>query len=440
MNLYRRIYRFLRYDVWRRTETDLSKGKRIGYMTIKTIVLSIRGYAEDELSTRAKALTYSMVFAMIPILALVLAIAKGFGFEQVIENRLYEITFLNQTNIVPVIMEFVERYLETAQGGVFLGIGILVLLWSVYSFFRNIELSFNKIWDVHKSRSYLRQFTSYITILLMIPILIVVSSGLSIFLNAAMSDSAIFITMAPLKEFFIKVLPFLLCWIIFSWMYMVIPNTRVGFWASVIPGIIMGTFFQVLQMLSIYIVVFLSRTSIVYGTFAAIPLLLMWLQWSCILTLLGAEMSYAIQNNEYFEYETDMSRMSRRYKDYITLYVVYLVVRQFEQGGTPLSTRDIAQTNRLPIKLVNNLTGRLVETEILREIYIENKEDKTFLPAIDIHQLTVGKVFKNIDRQGTEDFLQNLPEEMTLFWEKWQNLKNESSNINQLLVKDIMNN
>lgn len=440
MHTYRRIYRFLRYDVWRRTEADLSKGKRIGYMTVKTIMLSIRGYAEDELNTRASALTYSMVFAMVPILALVLAIAKGFGFEQVIENRLYEISFLKQTNVIPAIMDFVQRYLETAQGGVFLGIGILILLWSVYAFFRNIELSFNKIWDVKKSRSYLRQFTTYITILLMIPILIVASSGLSIFINSALGDSAVFTTMAPVKEFFLKALPFLLCWVIFAWMYNVIPNTRVGFWASVIPGILMGTFFQVLQMASIYIVVFLSRTSIVYGTFAAVPLLLMWLRWSCLLILLGAEMSYAIQNNEYFEYETDMDHMSRRYKDYVTLYIVYLIVKRFEQGGTPLTAREIAKANRLPIKLVNNLAERLTETEILREIYIENKEDKTFLPAIDIHQLTVGMVFRHIDSQGTEHFLQNLPEEMELFWQKWQAIKNQNNDMNQLLVKDIMNN
>lgn len=439
MNLYRRIYRFFRYDVWRRTEADLSKSKRIGYMTVKTVMLSIRGYAEDELNTRANALTYSMIFAIVPILALTLAIAKGFGFEHVIENRLYEISFLKQTNVVPIIMDFVERYLATAQGGVFLGVGILVLLWSVHTFFRNIELSFNKIWEVKKSRSYLRQFTTYITILLMIPVLIVVSSGLSIFINSTWGDSVIFQTMAPFKEFFIKVLPFILCWIIFSWMYKVIPNTIVGFWASVIPGVLIGTFFQVLQMASLYIVIFLSRTSIVYGTFAAIPLLLIWLQWSCLLILLGAEMSYAIQNNEYFEYETDMNHMSRRYKDYITLYIVYLIVKRFEWGGTPLSAREIAQANRLPIKLVNNLSSRLVEAGILREIYVENKEDKTFLPAIDIHQLTIGMVFKHIDSQGTEHFLQNIPDEMKVFWQKWQNIKDQSSDINLLLVKDIMN-
>lgn len=437
--MFKKIYRFIRHDVWLRTDAELSKGKKILYMVLKTIVLSIRGYAEDELNTRAKALTYSMVFSVVPVLAMVLAIAKGFGFEQIIEDKLNNIAFLEQTNAIPAIMGFVERYLATTQGGLFLGIGIIVLLWAVYAFFRNIELSFNRIWNVKKSRNYVRQFTAYITILLMIPMLVVVTSGFSIFLHSTLAQYSLFESMPDFKEFCIKFIPFLLCWIIFSLMYNIIPNTKVKFAASVIPGIVIGTLFQLLQMLSVNIVIFLSRTNIVYGTFAAIPLILMWLYWSCLLTLIGAEMSYAIQNNEYFEYDTEMQNMSRRYRDFITLYLTYAVVQQFEEGLLPQSAYQLAKRTALPIRLVNDMTAQLVEVGILRETYIEENIDKTYMPAMDIHKLTVAVLMERIDRQGTEDFIKNIPTEMEAVWQNWKRFKENNSdlNISNLLVKDL---
>lgn len=434
-----KIYHFIRHDLWERTGNDLSKGRKILYMFLKTIVLSIRGYAEDELNTRSKALTYSMVFSVVPILAMVLAVAKGFGFEQVIEEQLHRITILEQTNAIPDIMGFVERYLATTQDGLFLGVGLVVLLWAVYSFFNNIELSFNRIWNVKKSRNYIRQFSIYITVLIMIPVLVVVTSGFNIFVHSTVAQYSMFDAMPHFKSLCIKAIPFVVCWIIFSFMYYAIPNTKVGFVAAVIPGVLIGTLFQLLQVLSVYIVLFLSRTNIVYGAFAAIPLILTWLYWSCLLTLIGAEISYAIQNNEYFEYDAEMEKMSRRYKDFITLYLVFRIVKQFETGGKPLDSSALAKEGNLPIRLVNELTSELVELGLLQEVFVGEKEPKAFVPAFDINRLTVECVMEKIDRQGNEGFIKNLPAEVEGMWEQWEDLKEHHSEEvwKALLVKDL---
>ncbi len=434
-----KIYHFIRHDLWERTGNDLSKGRKILYMFLKTIVLSIRGYAEDELNTRSKALTYSMVFSVVPILAMVLAVAKGFGFEQVIEEQLHRITILEQTNAIPDIMGFVERYLATTQDGLFLGVGLVVLLWAVYSFFNNIELSFNRIWNVKKSRNYIRQFSIYITVLIMIPVLVVVTSGFNIFVHSTVAQYSMFDAMPHFKSLCIKSIPFVVCWIIFSFMYYAIPNTKVGFVAAVIPGVLIGTLFQLLQVLSVYIVLFLSRTNIVYGAFAAIPLILTWLYWSCLLTLIGAEISYAIQNNEYFEYDAEMEKMSRRYKDFITLYLVFRIVKQFEVGGKPLDSSALAKEGNLPIRLVNELTSELVELGLLQEVFVGEKEPKAFVPAFDINRLTVECVMEKIDRQGNEGFIKNLPAEVEGMWKQWEDLKEHHSDEvwKALLVKDL---
>lgn len=438
MASYRQIRDFLRYDVWRRTNAELtSRGKRLGYRVLRTIVLVVRGFTSKNLNVRANSLTYSLVFAIIPILAMILAVAKGFGVADLIQQQLND-SFLGETNLVPTIMAMVERYLDTAQGGVFLGVGLIILLWAVYSFFRNAESAFNEIWNVKQSRSIIRQLTTYIAIVVLIPILVVVTSGLSIFVNstvvASLPNAAFF---AQFRSGIVRLLQFVICWALFTWMYAAIPNTKVKFLSALIPGILIGTLFQLLQMLSVYIIVFLSRTSIVYGAFATLPILLTWLQWTCLLILIGAEMSFAIQNNELFEYQHDVEKMSRRYKDFITLYLLAVIIKRFEQDQPPLTAHELATHNHIPLRLVNQLLSRLVETQLLREIYIENKEDRTFQPALDTHLITIGMVFDRIDCQGTEEFLQSTPPEMQQFWQRFLQLKNEHNTLTQVRIDEI---
>lgn len=438
MASYRQIRDFLRYDVWRRTNAELtSRGKRLGYRVLRTIVLVVRGFTSKNLNVRANSLTYSLVFAIIPILAMILAVAKGFGVADLIQQQLND-SFLGETNLVPTIMAMVERYLDTAQGGVFLGVGLIILLWAVYSFFRNAESAFNEIWNVKQSRSIIRQLTTYIAIVVLIPILVVVTSGLSIFVNstvvASLPNAAFF---AQFRSGIVRLLQFVICWALFTWMYAAIPNTKVKFLSALIPGILIGTLFQLLQMLSVYIIVFLSRTSIVYGAFATLPILLTWLQWTCLLILIGAEMSFAIQNNELFEYQHDVEKMSRRYKDFITLYLLAVIIKRFEQDQPPLTAHELATHNHIPLRLVNQLLSRLVETQLLREIYIENKEDRTFQPALDTHLITIGMVFDRIDCQGTEEFLQSTPPEMQQFWQRFIQLKSEHNTLTQVRIDEI---
>ncbi|MCQ2334348.1 MAG: YihY/virulence factor BrkB family protein [Paludibacteraceae bacterium] len=435
----KQIYKFISKDVWRITAEDAGRGKSILVGTIKTLILSVKGYNTNDIGMRANSLSYSMMFAIVPILALIFAIAKGFGFENVIHDFLDK-SFLRNYGygLVNTIMEFVERYLETAQGGAFIGVGIFVLLWAVYSFFRNVEMSFNKIWQVEQSRSILRQFTNYITVLLMIPIIIIASSGASIFMNSHAAHEGI-CALSPARELILKVAPWVTSWLIFILIYKTIPNTQVKWSSTIFPGILIGTLVQLLQTFSVYIIVFLSRTSVVYGTFAAIPLLLMWLQWTCLMILVGAEMSYAIQNKENFNYLDDEQRMSRRYKDYLTLYICHKVVKQFENGDSPLSAEDIATSNNVPVRIVNQLIGRLVDVRILTAIMpTSEKEKRRFQPALDINKLTVGMVFERIEAQGEEDFLTKLPKEMKVFWEKWDSLYTDNSEVSNILVKDLI--
>ena len=434
------ISRFVRYDMWRRTTTEFDGFfQRLGYGIIRTIVLVVRGFTSKNLNAKAKALTYSLIFAIIPILAMTIAIAKGFGVADVIEQQLNK-SFLSETNVdvVPTIMEMVQRYLDTTQGGLFIGIGLLILLWAVYSFFQSVEDAFNRIWNVRNSRSILRQAATYIAIVVLIPVLIVCSAGINIWVHTTMESTIHYEFINDfLRTSGAKFLQFFLCWIFFTLMYIAIPNTRVRFVSALIPGVLMGTLFQLLQMLSVYLIAFLSRTSIVYGAFATIPILMIWLQYTSLLILIGAEMSYAIQNNEEFEYEQDLNSMSRRYKDFIMLYLLSVIIKRFEHDEDPLTAHELAVHDRLPIRLVNQLLGRLVETGILREVYVEGKEERTVQPAMDTHMISVGMVIHRIDQQGTELFLQATSPEMQRFWERYLLVRKEHNTLDNIFINEL---
>ena len=423
--------------MWRTRGHEVSTSKRLGLGTLKTIVLAVKGFNQNDINMRANSLTYSMMFAIVPIMALIIAVARGFGFESIIEDWLNQ-SFLSSYNIVPTIMGFVNRYLETAQGGAFLGIGLVILLWAVYSFFRNVESSMNKIWEVEQSRSIVRQFANYLTILIMVPILIVLSSGVSIFFSTHTGEMALSAHFSKLHEILLKSIPWLSTCLMLTLLYWIVPNTKVRAASAIAPGLLIGSIVYLLQSLSVYLIMFLSRTSIVYGTFAAIPLLLTWLQWTCLLILTGAELSYSIQNKEKLDFAAETVRMSRRYKDYLTLYICQQIIQRFEEGLTPLTANEIAQADNLPVRNINNLLSRLTEVKILCKVMPENElEEVRYQPAMDINKITVGLVISYIEQQGEAEFFTNLPEPMNAFWTRWQTLREQVTDYQNWLVKDL---
>ena len=427
---------FVQYDLWRHPHVKTQDPKkRLWYRVLQTVILVARGFKNQALVVRANSLSFALLFAFIPMLAMIYAIARGFGFEEMVSEQLAG-SFLAEANVAPVLLEWVERYLETARGGLFVGIGLVVLIWAVYAFFNMLENSFNSIWNVKKTRSFARRMTNYVMTLLLVPILVVVTSGISIFLNSTEILASVLSAIEPLRKFMLRFIPFVATSAVFTWIFMAIPSTQVKFSSAIIPGVLMGFLYQVVQALSMYLVVLFTRMSIVYGAFSAIPLVLIWLHITCWLLLIGAELAFAIQNNELFAYERDLETISRRYRDYVMLYLLSEIIRRFEQGEQPETAHEMATANQLPIRLVQQLLSRLEETNIVRRVLSEQEEDPAFVPAMDIHQITVEKVLGRVAAHGTEAFLQHTPPEMQAFWQRYLQMC-EANTSDNILVGDL---
>ncbi|MBR5828124.1 MAG: YihY/virulence factor BrkB family protein [Paludibacteraceae bacterium] len=418
-----RIQEFIQYELWRHPHTAIQDPKkRLLYCVLQTILIVARGF-KNKINIRANSLSFTLLFAFIPMTALVFAIARGFGFEEIIEEQL-SVSFLKETNVIPAIMEIVNRYLETVQDGIFLGIGLIVLLWSVYAFFNMLELSFNSTWNVKQTRSIGRRLTNYIMTLLLVPMLIVLTSGISILINSTT-------LLAPIL---LRIIPWLAASAVFTWMYIAVPNTKVKLKAAIIPGVFLGILFMVVQKLGVYLVVLFTRMSIVYGAFSAIPLVLIWLHITCWLLLIGAELSFAIQNNEMFAYERDIDNMSRRYKDCVMLYLLAIIIKRFEKGEKPQTAQEMALQNQLPTKLVTLVLSRLEENNII--LPVQTLEDIAFVPAMDTQKITVDMVIGKIYNKGTEGFLRQTTEEMQKFWQNYLNMI-AANHSNDILVSKL---
>ena len=431
---------FLLHDIFRVTEKELSNTMRFLVRLLKKLILSVRGFIEDDLIIKASALTYYTMLAIVPIFALFLAVGKGFGFAETIEGFVIKLIGDNP-EITTIVMGFVNNYLAQTQGGLFVGFGIGLLLWAVLNMFRQIEINFNDIWNVKKNRSIVRQFTTYITMLIVVPILIVVSSGLSAKVDAyveIIAQSSVGSFLIPIYQFLVQLAPFVIYWVLFTLIFLIIPNTKVKISDAMLAGVVTGTAFLALQFLYVNGQISLAQYNAVYGSFAAIPLLLFWLQISWLIVLYGAELCYVSQNLMNFSFESDTKNISRRYKDYTLFVVLKIIINRFCQAQEPISANQIAVDYNIPIRLVHDHLKLLVDTNIISEIYIEQNAERFYQPALDVNLITVHLVLDRINRLGSENFKITDNGAFQEIWQKLETLQEiitaESSKI---LIRDL---
>jgi membrane protein len=324
------------------------------------------------------------------------------------------------------------------KGGIFVGIGIILLLWTVLNLISNIENCFNEIYLVKKSRSYYRKITDYFSFMLLLPIFIVCSSGLSIFVSTVFSTLKEYHLFTPFLGSLIKAAPYILTIFLFTGLYIFLPNTKVKFKNAFYAGIFAGILFQTFQYIYISGQIWVSKYNAIYGSFAALPLLLLWLQTSWFICLLGAELAYAGQNIQDYEFEADSKNISRRYKDFITLSVLSIIVKRFEAGQKPYTAQEISLDYKIPTRLVSEILFDLMELRLIHEVKDEEKSLSCYQPSIDINKITVDKLLQKIDRRGSENFNIDINKTLEKVWETILKTRADMTiNSKGVLVKDI---
>lgn len=415
VTFFRTASKFIFEDMWRITGNDVSGLRRRLINLAKTIFISVRRFREDDLQSKASALTYSTLLAVVPALALMFAIAKGFSFQNIVQSQLFDY-FPAQKEALAHALSFVDAYLTQAKSGVFVGIGIIFLLWTVISLMGTVESTLNDIWQVKKNRSFYRKITDYTSMFVLLPVLMIASSGISLFISTGIDSNAYLYFISPLVRNLISFSPYFLTCLLFTGIYVLVPNTKVKFWNAFIAGIICGTAFQIFQFLYISGQIWVSKYNAIYGSFAFLPLFLLWMQLSWLICLFGAVLSFSAQNIESYDFEQDTKNISRRYKDFVVLLIASVIVKRFENGETPLTMQQISKAYQIPIKLTSQVLYLLIEIGIVRETTTDDERLLAYQPASDISGMTVGTLLMRIDELGSEQFKINRD---TLYNKHW---------------------
>lgn len=394
---------FLKTDIWRIRSSKLTGQKSFWIRQLRIILLAIRGFGEDKCQLRASALTYYSLMSVVPVAAMAFGIAKGFGFEKLLEEKILG-GLPGQEEVAQQIIGFARSFLENSRGGLIAGIGIVALFWTVIKVLGNIESSFNDIWGIRAARTAGRKFGDYLSIMLICPILIIMSSSVTVLVTSQITlivEKLAFL--GPVGDavlFSLRVLPYAVIWIVFTFIYKFLPNTRVQLKSALIAGIIAGTSFQVVQLIYIYFQVGVAKYGAIYGSFAALPLFLIWLQLSWLIVLFGAEVSFAEQNVETYEFEADCLKVSHSFRELLSLNIAHLCVKKFRQAEKALSADEVSHELEIPVRLVRQILFELVEVRVLSEVKLDDRETMAYQPARDIEDLTITNVLNQLNRRG----------------------------------------
>lgn len=400
-----KILDFLKFDIWRIHSAGLSAVQRFFINLLRILIIAVRGYDEDRCHLRASALTYLTLLSIIPVVALGFGFAKGFGFEKLLEAQIME-RLHGHEEVAERIIAFSNNLLEHARGDMIAGIGLALLLWLIIVMLGNIEITLNDIWGLSRGRKFTRKFSDYLSVAVITIILFVLSSSMSAFLAGWLTPAAeegfLKDFLSPVIVVLLRLLPFIFIWTMFTFLYSFMPNINVRFKSGLTAGITAGTIFLAVQWLYIRFQVFLSGYGVIYGSFAALPLFLIWLRISWIVTLFGAELSFAHQNVKTYEFEPDSANISYRLKKLLYLKISRMCVKNFAEGKPPFSAEQIAEEIESPIRVIRAAIDDLADSGILSEVKGDDERSVSYQPGRDINSLTVHEVIKTVENRGTD--------------------------------------
>lgn len=384
--------------------------------TLAVAVVSIDRFVKDASTISASALTFYSTLSFIPVVALILAIARGFGAAKALEDWIKDQTYTN-----PEVMEWVvgiaNKALDNTQSSLITGFGIILLIWSVVRMLSSTELAMNRIWGVKKGRTLVKKFTDYMSILFIAPILVVLISSINVFMMSNLQDYAMeegFLSYASvaLKALF-ALIPYVLVWFLFVFLYMFMPTTPVRFKYAIVAGIVAGTVFQIVQWFYIRFQIGVSSYNAIYGGLAALPLLLVWLQLSWSIVLWGTELCY-IMRNRHFLYRNAMNADNRWVDNVeVTIKMLRYISEQFTHNQGSPTLAMICKKLRMSSSKVRVVLQELVDQKILVEV--RDDDDVSYYPAVDFHRLALSDIItrlSHLDESRGEEWKMRFVEAM----------------------------
>jgi membrane protein len=338
----------------------------------------------------AAQLTFNTMMAIIPVFAIIFAVGRGFGFEQNIADWCREV-FASQPQVANAILELSASYINYTHTGVVIGVGLLFMVWSVVSLFNNVEGVFNSIWGATMERSLGRKVIDYTAIVFFVPIGIVFYSGLTVFFYSVLSYLPEFQVLTPLTKMVLSFLtPLALLWASFMTLYLGIPNTKVLLRHVWLPALLGSLCIIGLQTFYMHVQVILTSYSLIYGSLAALPLFMVWLQTSWFIAIGFAELAHANQN---LSQGVDAEGMVYSMVDQLehSLVILHLICRRQRDEARPCRLSDLQRVTGYPLSHIHTCVHSLQHTQLILPVQSPTN-DPAYTPSRDTANMTLGRV------------------------------------------------
>ena len=404
--MFPKITDFIQSHIWELPLDQLPRWQSPLIKQVRVLILAFKGFNRDKCQLRAAALTFYSILSLIPILAMVFGIAKGFGFEQTLELLLQE-KIASRDMVAQEGLDWIiskaKLLLESTRGSLIAGVGLIVLMWAATRVLRHIEAALNDIWEIKNSRPWIRNFTDLLSIMVVAPILFILAQSTTVFITAIIQDLSKGMKLLGHLLLLIKLVPFGLIWLLFTMIYVVVPNTKVNFKSALVAGVIVGTIFQLSQWIFFKSQMGISKYNAIYGSFAFLPLLLIWIQTAWLILLLGAEIAFANQHINRYEFALGSQEVKPSFKKLVTLLITNLLVKNFVEAKSSLTAEEISATLHAPVRLVRQCITDLMNSKIINEVGKKNSQDTSYQPARSVENLSVSFVLQAIDEHGLGD-------------------------------------
>jgi membrane protein len=387
---------FLR-DIWAK-DADEAGGARKGVLALSRLVYMVTtGFFADHLIIRASALTFITILSIVPLLAVAFSISKGFG----LQNADFFRDFLmglsaGRTEVVDKILQYIGNTNVKTLGW----IGVGTLLVTVFTTVGNVERAFNTIWGVKKGRTNWRKFTDFFSIIVICPIIVLVAASFTVAVQKL--DLVHQFVSNPgydgLEKFLLKVVSLVLVWIGFIFVYAFVPNTRVKLSSAVAGGVVAGSLWQSAQWFYIHWQIGFTKYNAIYGSFAQLPLFLMWLYISWVIVLLGAEVSYAVQHLHAFVRRGLTANLSPLARQKVAVAALTHVAARFMAGLPPLAVQDLARALNMPEDAVQETLAILAEAGLT--VPLGEEDTRGFGLAVAAENIRLAEVLEVLQNCG----------------------------------------
>ncbi|MBA3602157.1 MAG: YihY/virulence factor BrkB family protein [Parachlamydiaceae bacterium] len=285
MNIFKKAQKFFKKDIWNRDGNS--------YAVLRIFSSAVGNFIKDKGLDKSSTLTFYTLLSIVPLFAIAFGIAQAMGFADILTEQIKTYLY-SQPQIAEKLIQFSQTTLKSTKGDLIASLGILTLFWTVLSTIGSVESFFDDIWGT-KGRTFFQKIKNFTPIIIIFPLLVVGPSSVIAF-SSDISKNIPYL--GPLINFALSFGTYILNIGVLSLMYIYLPNTKVSWKAAFIAAVFTGIIFFIWQWIYITFQVKAVSYGVIYGSFAAIPLFLIWLNYSWLIMIFGARLSLEIQREE----------------------------------------------------------------------------------------------------------------------------------------------